>query len=58
MLRCSDGHEFEWSTAEGYVEQSHPERTERLAGAAYRAEFLTRNYSIRPRLRTCRCVLP
>lgn len=41
LLRCLDGHEFEWSTANGYVAQPHPERTERLAEAAYRAEFLT-----------------
>ena len=41
LLRCLGGHEFEWSTAHGYVPQPHPERTERLAEAAYRAEFLT-----------------
>lgn len=41
MLRCADGHEFEWSSAHGYVEQPHPVRSHRLAEKAYRAEWLT-----------------
>jgi hypothetical protein len=41
LLRCTSGHEFEWSSAAGYVEQAHPSRSERVATADYRAKGLT-----------------
>ena len=41
-MRCTTGHEFEWSSAHGYSALQVPTRNQQVAEAAHHAENLTK----------------